>query len=74
MKKELARAALEVAFISFLFYSNLLMGEFTRSGRAHDRGFLWALEDIFTPMNFTICLFAGVTGYLVVEVLTRKLQ
>ena len=73
MKKQLARAALEVAFISFLFYSNLLMGEFTRSGRGHDRGLLWALADVFTPANFAICLFASIAGYFVVELLKRKL-
>jgi hypothetical protein len=73
MKKQLARAAIEVGFISFLFYSNLLMGEYTRSGRAHTRGLFWALEDIFSPANFTICLVAGVVGYFVVEFLTRKL-
>jgi hypothetical protein len=73
MKKQLARAVLEVGFISFLFYSNLLMGEYTRSGRAHARGLFWALEDIFTPANFTICLVSSVAGYLVVELLRRKL-
>ena len=32
MKKAIWRAVIEVGFIVFLFYSNLLMGEFTRSG------------------------------------------
>jgi hypothetical protein len=73
MKKHLARAAVEVGFISLLFYSNLLMGEYTRSGPAHTRGLLWALEDIFTPANFTICLVAGAAGYLVVELLRKLL-
>jgi hypothetical protein len=73
MKKQLARAALEVGFIGFLFYTNLLMGEYTRSGRAHTRGLFWALNDIFTPANITIGLLAGVAGYLVVELLRQKL-
>ena len=32
MKKNVFRAVIEIAFIVFLFYSNLLMGEFERSG------------------------------------------
>src|SRR5260370_29446340 len=32
MKKNILRAMIEVGFIIFLFYSNLLMGEFERSG------------------------------------------
>jgi hypothetical protein len=32
MKKNAWRAAIEVGFIVFLFYANLLMGEFERSG------------------------------------------
>jgi hypothetical protein len=73
MKEQVARAALEIGFIAFLFYSNLLMGEYTRAGQAHTRGLLWALQDIFTPANFTICLLAGIVGYVVVEILRRKL-
>ena len=34
MKKHLGRAAIEVGFIVFLFYANLLMGEFERSAEA----------------------------------------
>jgi hypothetical protein len=33
MMKSLWRAVIEIGFIVFLFYSNLLMGEFERSGR-----------------------------------------
>lgn len=32
MKKNMWRAVIEVGFILFLFYANLLMGEFERSG------------------------------------------
>jgi hypothetical protein len=73
MKKQVARAILEIGFISFLFYANLLMGEYERSGPAHARGLLWALGDIFTPSNFAICMIAGVAGYLVVELLRGRL-
>jgi hypothetical protein len=74
MKRQLARAAIEVGFIGFLFYSNLLMGEYERSGPAQSRGLLWALGDIFTPTNLTICVFAGLAGHLVVEVLRKRLS
>ncbi len=32
MRKSIWRAVIEVSFIIFLFYSNLLMGEFEHSG------------------------------------------
>jgi hypothetical protein len=71
MKKPLVRAAVEIGFILFLFYSNLLMGEFERSGLARSRGILWAIGDIFTLQSVSIAVFAGVTGYLVVEYLRK---
>jgi len=37
MKKNIWRAVVEVGFIIFLFYSNLLMGEFERSGVGQGR-------------------------------------
>jgi hypothetical protein len=36
---------IEVGFIIFLFYSNLLMGEFERSGIGAKWGVVWAIED-----------------------------
>ena len=66
------RALLEVGFIVFLFYSNLLMGEYSRSGQGHAKGLLWALEDIFTATNFLVAIFLSVIGYLVVELLRKK--
>jgi hypothetical protein len=50
------------------------MGEYERSGAAQSRGFVWALEDVFTWPNVGIALLAGVTGYVVVEYLRRKQQ
>jgi hypothetical protein len=46
MKKNVWRAVIEVGFIIFLFYSNLLMGEFERSGLGLKRGVAWAIEDV----------------------------
>jgi len=67
------RAMIEMAFIIFLFYSNLLMGEFTRTGIAARKTLLWALNDIFTPHNFTIAIVAALVGYGVFEFLRRKI-
>jgi hypothetical protein len=65
------RAIVEVAFVIFLFYSNLLMGEFTRSnGRAKTMAF--ALHDIFTATNFMIAVISGLIGYLIFEHLRQK--
>jgi len=69
MKKHQWRRLIEIGFIIFLFYSNLLMGEFERSGMAQKKGLLWALADIFTPSNFGIAALAGAVGYFVVEFL-----
>jgi hypothetical protein len=65
------KAAIEVAFIIFLFYSNLLMGEFTRTA-GHNKTLLAAIADILTMKNFAIAIVASVTGHLGFEVLRRK--
>ena len=55
-----------------MFYANLLMGEFERSGAGAKRGIVWALEDIFTAANFEIALLAGLIGYGLFEYLRKK--
>ena len=65
------RAVIEIAFIVFLFYSNLLMGEFNAtSGRG--KTLHAALLDIFTEKNFTIAICSALVGYIVFEYLRRK--
>ena len=68
------RALIEVGFIVFLFYSNLLMGEYDKSGNGTRRSLEWALADIFTVDNFMIAIMAGVIGYLVFEFLRKKFK
>ena len=66
------RAVIETGFIIFLFYSNLLMGEFTRAnGQGKSLGA--ALADVITPTNFLIAIGSALIGYLVVEYLRKKL-
>ena len=64
MKKNVWRAVIEIAFIIFLFYSNLLMGEFERSGMGQTRGLAWAIGDVFTAANFEIAMIAALIGYV----------
>jgi hypothetical protein len=72
MKRNGLRALIEVGFIIFLFYSNLLMGEFERSGMGHSKGLRWAISDIFTFPNFEIACIAAVIGYLLFEFLRTR--
>jgi hypothetical protein len=67
MKSEGWRALIEVAFIVFLFYSNLLMGEFERSGVGRNKSLVWAIRNIFTVQNFEIAIVAAVIGYILFE-------
>ena len=73
MNKSIWRGVTEVGFIIFLFYSNLLMGEFTRSGMERGRGLVWAVEDVFTSANLIIAVIAAFIGYVIVEFLRKKL-
>lgn len=66
------RAVIEVGFIVFLFYSNLLMGEFTGSNGA-GKSMAFALTDIFTGTNFAIAMISALIGYVVFEYLRKKL-
>jgi hypothetical protein len=72
MSKKVWRSLIEVAFIMFLFYANLLMGEFERSGMGLKRGWAWALGDILTTANFEIAIVAALLGYLIFEFLRKK--
>jgi hypothetical protein len=72
MKKSVWRAAIEVGFIIFLFYSNLLMGEFERSGMGQKRGIAWAIGDVLTAANFEIAMIAALIGYLLFEFLRER--
>lgn len=72
MKKSVWRGLVEAGFIVFLFYSNLLMGEFERSGIGRKHNFAWAIQDIFTRDNFLIAIIAAAIGYLLFEFLRRR--
>jgi hypothetical protein len=65
------RACIEIAFIIFLFYSNLLMGEFT-VGNGHGKSWAFAFSDILTVKNFGIAFVSAVLGFIGFEALRRK--
>jgi hypothetical protein len=70
--KPVLRAVIEILFIVFLFYSNLLMGEFTvANGRG--KHLSHALRDIFTGTNFAIAIVSAFIGFVVFEQLRRRL-
>jgi hypothetical protein len=70
--KPLWRALIEIGFIIFLFYANLLMGEFTRSAPP-GRTLASAIHDILTVPNFIIANVAAFIGYVVFELLRKTL-
>ena len=72
MKTNVWRAVIEVGFIIFLFYSNLLMGEFERSGMGQKRGVAWAIGDVFAAANFEIATMAALIGYILFEFLRKR--
>ncbi|MHB8413097.1 MAG: hypothetical protein ACYDDI_14275 [Candidatus Acidiferrales bacterium] len=63
---------IEIGFVIFLFYSNLLMGEFTHAN-GQGKSLVFAIQDIFTVTNFVIALISGLIGYSVFEYLRRQL-
>jgi hypothetical protein len=68
----ISRAVVETGFIIFLFYSNLLMGEFTQTN-GQGKSFFFAVKDIFTATNFVIATITALIGYVVFEYLRKKL-
>jgi hypothetical protein len=65
-------ASIEIGFILFLFYANLLMGEFTRSTRVKHT-VVFALRDVITPENLAIGIVAACLGHGIFEYLRRRL-
>jgi hypothetical protein len=72
IKKKILKTAVETGSIVFLFYANLLMGEYIRSGPGQQHGFLWALINIFTWANFLIAIIAALFGYVIFQFLRKK--
>jgi hypothetical protein len=54
VKKNVWRAVIEAGFIIFLFYSNLLMGEFERSGMGQKRGLACEIATIAALIGYIL--------------------
>ena len=65
------RVCVEILFIIFPFYSNLLMGEFTVQNGG---GKTWsaALTNIFTEKKFWLALVCAGLGFVVFEALRKR--
>lgn len=72
-KRPVLRGVVEISSVIFLFYSNLLMGEFTHAN-ADGKTLGYAIRDIFTATNFSIALICSAIGYAVFEFWRRKLM
>ena len=73
--KQILRAVAEIGFIVFLFYTNLVMGEFTRAHKAQSpQPLVTALWDVFTWTNALIALVAAFVGYVVIEAIRTYLS
>jgi len=68
----LSRILIEVGFIVFLFYSNLLMGEYSHLGLGQTKGLLWAIEDMFTLTNLGIAVVLALIGHLIFDYLLKR--
>jgi hypothetical protein len=66
------KAIVEIGFIIFLFYSNLLMGEFTRAN-GRGKSLVFAVEDIFSFTNLVIACISGLLGFLIFDYLRKHL-
>jgi hypothetical protein len=67
------RAAVEMGFIIFLFYSNLLMGEYTRSNAGAGKSLMAAVANVVTAENFAVAVVTSLLGHLVFEHFRKKL-
>jgi hypothetical protein len=72
-QNRILRTALEMGFIIFLFYSNLLMGEFTRSNSSQGKSLVFAVKDVFTATNFAIAIISAFIGRVIFEHFRKKL-
>lgn len=68
----ISRILIEVGFIVFLFYSNLLMGQYIVAGPGPGLGLLQAVRNVFTAANLTIAISSALVGFLVFEYLRKR--
>ena len=64
---------IEIAFIIFLFYSNLLMGQYTANASPQNMNLWMAIQNVVTLNNFIIGFVTALIGHLVFEFLRRRI-
>ncbi len=69
----LLRTILEMSFIIFLFYANLLMGQYNSGHTLADRSIIAAFRNIFTLDNFVIAVVAAFVGHVAFDQLRKRL-
>jgi hypothetical protein len=67
------KALLEMGFIIFLFYSNLMMGQYNFGHSFATRSLLEAMRNIFTLDNFVIAVVAAFIGHVVFDQVRKRL-
>lgn len=67
------RALLEMSFIVFLFYSNLLMGQYNAGHSFSDRPLLVACKNIITFDNFIVGVIAAFFGHVAFDNIRNRL-
>jgi hypothetical protein len=68
----ISRILIEVGFIVFLFYSNLLMGQYVVAGPGPSLGLLHAARNVFTEANLAIAVSSALIGFLTFECLRKR--
>jgi hypothetical protein len=65
------RAIVEVGIIVFLFYSTLLMREFTQTN-GQGKSFVFAVADIFTVNTLVVAVISGLIACMIFEYLRKQ--
>jgi hypothetical protein len=60
-------------FIIFLFYANLLMGQYTHESIRHGVTLMRAISNIFSVENFVIALICAFIGHSLFDRIRRAL-
>jgi hypothetical protein len=66
------RAVVEISFIIFLFYSNLLMGQYVATSNPQNMSLWTAIKNVVTPDDFIVAVVTALIGHLVFEFLRRR--
>jgi hypothetical protein len=70
--RNIRRILLEMAFILFLFYANLLMGQYNLGHSFADKPILVAISNICTVDNLIIGIAAAFVGHVAFDYLRKR--